>query len=50
MHTVALGVKREVYGWGRSDNGAIGSQKTLQVNQSSPKTITLNLDHSDRVD
>ena len=23
-HTLALDVQREVYGWGRSDNGAIG--------------------------
>ena len=39
--------------WGRTDNGAIGLHKpagtSLPAYQNKPKQLTLNLDHSDKV-
>ena len=49
VHSVALDVKRDVFAWGRSDNGAIGLRMATPMNQSQPMPLNLNLDHSDKV-
>ena len=48
-HTIALTVQREVYGWGRTDNGAIGLRMATPAHQSNPMPLNLNLDTSDHV-
>ena len=48
-HTVALDVRRDVYGWGRCDHGAIGLRMATPAHQSNPLPISLNLDATDKV-
>ncbi len=48
-HTIALDVRREVYAWGRSDNGSIGLRMATPTHQSHPLTLGLNLDTTDQV-
>ena len=49
VHSLALNVKREVYAWGRSDNGAIGLRMATPAQQSQPQQLSLNLVTSDEV-
>ena len=46
-HSIALDVRREVYGWGRSDNGVIGLRMATPEHQSHPMPLNLNLDTKD---
>lgn len=46
-HSIALDVRRDVYAWGRSDNGAIGLRMATPEHQSQPMPISLNLDTKD---
>ena len=45
-HSLALNARREIYGWGRSDNGAIGI-RISNHQQSQPMPIGLGLEKYD---
>lgn len=45
-HTIAIDVKRQAYGWGKSENGALGVRKACQH---MPQTVDIGLKNNEQV-